>query len=59
MSAGEWLSLALWALTPTLVAGVFFWIFLRSLLRADRTERREYKKIEAEERKKLGLPPKE
>lgn len=46
-----------WTLTPTLVvSALFFWI-LRSILRADRTERRAYARIEAEERAKRGLPP--
>ena len=34
---------------------LFFWI-LRSILRADRTERRAYARIEAEQRAKRGLP---
>lgn len=47
-----------WALAPTvLISGLFFFI-LRSLLRADRTERRVYARIEAEERAKRGLPAK-
>lgn len=48
----------IWAFTPTVIAGLFFWLIMRLLLRADRVERREYQKIEAEERQKLGLPPK-
>jgi len=49
----------LWALTPTLLVGVFFFWVLRLILKADRVERRVYKDIEAEEREKAGLPPKE
>lgn len=46
-----------WSLLPTVVvAGLFFYI-LRGILRADRTERRAYAKIEAEQRAKRGLPP--
>lgn len=49
----------LWALTPTLIIGIFFAWVLRLVLRADRTERKVYQKIEAEERAKAGLPPKQ
>lgn len=52
-----WLD-AVWAITPFLLAGVFFYFVLRVILRADRTERRVYSEIEAEERARLGLPPK-
>jgi hypothetical protein len=38
--------------------GIFFALVLRFILRADRTERRIYKEMEAEERARLGLPPK-
>ncbi|GAA2960884.1 hypothetical protein [Microbacterium schleiferi] len=48
---------ALWAILPTIVVlTLFFWI-LRSIIRADRNERREYARIEAEERAARGLPP--
>jgi hypothetical protein len=51
-----WVAL-LWSIIPTLVVtGLFFYI-LRSIIRADRTERRVYARIEAEERAKRGLPP--
>ncbi|GAA1919113.1 hypothetical protein GCM10009775_09600 [Microbacterium aoyamense] len=47
----------LWSLLPTVVIStLFFWV-LRSVIRADRNERRQYARIEAEERAKLGLPP--
>ncbi|WP_166985783.1 hypothetical protein [Canibacter zhoujuaniae] len=55
----DWLSNAVWSLIPTIFAGLVLWIILRAVLRADRTERRVYKQIEAEERAKAGLPPKE
>jgi len=38
------------------VLGLFVFV-LRSILRMDRTERRAYAQIEAEERAKRGLPP--
>ena len=48
---------ALGAILPTIVVlTLFFWV-LRSIIRADRNERREYARIEAEERAARGLPP--
>jgi len=47
---------ALWALTPPILVGLLFWFILRSISRADRTERKAYAKIEAEERARRGLP---
>ncbi len=55
----EWWANAIWSISPTLIAGLLFWLLIRSLLRADRTERKEYARIEAEERQKMGLPPKD
>lgn len=54
----DWWSNAIWSITPTAIAAVFFAVLLRVILRADRNERKEYKRIEAEERAKAGLPPK-
>jgi len=48
---------AVWSILPTVVICVIFWFVLRSILRFDRTERRVYARIEAEERAKRGLPP--
>lgn len=48
----------LWSLAPTVAIVVIFWWVMRSILRMDRTERRAYNRIEAEERAKRGLPPK-
>jgi hypothetical protein len=42
------------ALTPTICLGLIFWFVMRSILRADRTERKVYAKIEAEERAKMA-----
>jgi hypothetical protein len=47
----------LWTLLPTIVVSGLFFFVLRSIIRSDRTERREYARIEAEERAKRGLPP--
>lgn len=50
---------ALWSITPTLLIGLIFWGVLRAILRADRTERRVYREIENEERRRVGLPIRE
>lgn len=52
------MSAALWAITPTAMLGLFFFFLIRLILRTDRNERAAYRKVEAEERAKLGLPPK-
>ncbi|ARJ04517.1 hypothetical protein DVJ78_16690 [Humibacter sp. BT305] len=49
---------AVWSLAPTVLLGLLFWFIMRKVVRADRDERRAYKRIEAEERARLGLPPK-
>ncbi len=54
----NWWVNAIWSVTPTVLIGIFFFLVLRFILRADRTERRIYKEMEAEERARLGLPPK-
>ena len=46
---------ALFSVVPTIALGLLFWLMLRSILRADRTERKVYAQIEAEERARLGL----
>ena len=46
---------ALFSVVPTIALGLIFWLMMRSILRADRTERRVYAQIEAEERARLGL----
>ncbi|THG30327.1 hypothetical protein E6C70_14590 [Glaciibacter flavus] len=48
-----WLN-ALWSITPTVLVGLLFWYIMRALIRSDRTERKVYSEIEAEERAKLG-----
>ncbi|WP_347977702.1 hypothetical protein [Microbacterium sp. ProA8] len=47
----------LWTLLPTVLVSLIFFFVLRSIIRSDRTERRVYAKMEAEERAKRGLPP--
>ena len=46
---------AAFSITPTILIVLIFWLVMRSILRADRTERKVYARIEAEERAKLGL----
>lgn len=55
----NWWVNALWSLTPTVLIGLFFWMVMRLILRADRTERRVYREIEDQERLKAGLPARE
>lgn len=43
---------AAWSIAPTIVIAVLFFWILRSILTFDRTERRVYSEIEAEERAK-------
>lgn len=50
---------AAFSVTPTILIGLVFWLILRSIVRADRTERKVYAQIEAEERAKRGLPASE
>jgi hypothetical protein len=42
------------SLVPPVLVGGLFWIMMRSILRADRTERKVYSKIEAEMREDLA-----
>ncbi len=51
-----WLAV-IWSLLPTVVVLGLFIFVLRSILRMDRSERRVYAQVEAEERAKRGLPP--
>lgn len=41
---------AAYSVTPTILLGLIFWLVMRSIFRADRTERKVYAEIEAEER---------
>lgn len=47
---------AAWSILPTLVIAILFFWVLRNILKLDRTERRSYAKIEAEERARRSLP---
>jgi predicted permease len=48
-----WLAV-IYSLAPTILIGLLFWFIMRSIIRADRTERKVYAQIEAEERAKLA-----
>ncbi len=43
------------ALFPMIAVGLIFWFIMRSVIRADKTERKVLAKYEAEERAKRGL----
>jgi hypothetical protein len=43
---------AIFSVVPTLLFGLLFWFVLRSIIRADRTERDVAAQVEAEERAK-------
>lgn len=53
MIENYWLN-ALYSLTPTVFLGLIFWFIMRAIIRSDRTERRVYAEIEAQERAKLA-----
>ena len=55
MNGELWLG-ALYALAPTVLIGLLFWFIMRSIIRADSSERKAFAEIEAEERAKRGLP---
>jgi flagellar biosynthesis/type III secretory pathway M-ring protein FliF/YscJ len=44
---------AAYSLAPTVLIGLIFWFVMRSIFRADRTERKVYSEIEATERAKF------
>ncbi|GAB3604593.1 hypothetical protein GCM10027413_00020 [Conyzicola nivalis] len=44
---------AAYSLAPTVLIGLIFWFVMRSIFRADRTERKVYNEIEAQERAKF------
>jgi hypothetical protein len=41
-----------YAIGPTILVGGLFWFAMRAIFRADKTERKAYNEIEAEERAK-------
>ncbi|MCY7411736.1 MAG: hypothetical protein LH471_01645 [Salinibacterium sp.] len=55
----EFWSNAIFSITPTVLIGLVFWFVLRAIIRADRSERSAYAKVEAEERARRGLDRRE
>jgi len=55
----EFWSNAIFSVTPTILIGLVFWFVLRSIIRADRSERGAYAKIEVEERARRGMDSRE
>jgi hypothetical protein len=47
---------AIYSVVPTILVGLVFWLVMRSIIHADRTERKVYAEIEAEERAKAQQP---
>lgn len=47
---------AAFSVTPTILVGLIFWLVMRTILRADRTERKIYAEMETAERARRGLP---
>lgn len=45
---------AAFSVIPTILVGLIFWLVMRSIFRADRTERKVYAEIEAEERARFA-----
>lgn len=43
----------IFSLAPTVALGLVFWFIMRAIVRADRSERAAYARIEAEERARL------
>jgi hypothetical protein len=48
---------AVFSVTPTILVGLIFWFTMRGIFRADRTERRVYAEVEAQERARMGMAP--
>jgi len=46
---------AVYSVTPTILVGLIFWLIIRSILRADRIERKVFADMESQERERRGL----
>ena len=53
MDAFSWVGDALMSMVPPVLVGLLFWVIMRSILKADATERKVYQRIEAEMRSKI------
>lgn len=54
MDVWNWLGDAFVSLIPPVLVGLLFWVIMRSILNADKTERKVYQKMEAEIRQARG-----
>lgn len=54
MPDGFWAN-ALFSVIPTVLFGALFWFIFRSIVRSDRSERKVYARIEAEERDRKSV----
>ncbi len=52
MIQGAWGNIV-YSLAPTILLGIVFWVVMRAILRSDRTERKVYAEIEAEEKARI------
>lgn len=48
MDAFAWIGDALLSMVPPVLVGLLFWVIMRSILKADATERKVYQQIESE-----------
>lgn len=53
----DFLTNAIVSLVPTVVVGLIFWFIIRAIIRADRTERKVYAKVEEQERARIQSHP--
>lgn len=57
LTALDWIIDAGVSMIPPILVGILFYVIMRSIFRADSTERRIYGEIEAEERAKRAKEP--
>jgi hypothetical protein len=50
----DYLTNAILSLVPTVVVGLIFWFIIRAIIRADRTERKVYAKVDEQERARIA-----
>lgn len=55
---GSYAAAVIWSIAPTIMVGLMFWAIMRFIVHADRTERKVFARMEAEERARRGLTPK-
>ena len=45
---------AIFSVIPTIVIGLIFWLAMRAIVRADRSERETFNEVEAQERARIA-----